>query len=276
MSSVEEEYESLIQFLYMAPIGLAQTMLDGAIVMANSMCAQLLLPLSADGELANLFAILEGLAPDLRHLARDFTAPNGSICDAVQLLVPATLPHRKTPQILSLSLLKIDCERLMAVLSDVTPSVKRTRDMRQNQAWRNSVADGLTDHAATSIDAQGRVVSWNPNIGRVTGFDSDTVVGQFYSVFYPVDGLSMARMLNRLHEAARDGWSMDEGWLIRADGSQFWGNCLIAPTPMTEHLPAERSTYTLILRDISEHREATEATRLPGQAHRAIKANPAA
>ena len=72
LSIQEEEYEALLQFNYMAPIGLAQTRIDGEIVMANPLCAQLLLPLSRDGELINLFTALESVAPDLSHRARDF------------------------------------------------------------------------------------------------------------------------------------------------------------------------------------------------------------
>ena len=178
LPTTDDEYEALLQFLYMAPIGIVQTRLDGEILMANPLCAQLLMPLSADGQLSNLFTALEGLAPDLPHRVREFRAAHGTICDAIQLFVLANPPHRKKEQILSLSLLKLDSERLMAVLSDVTTSVRRERDLRQSQAWMNTIANGQTDYAFVSIDDLGRIDSWNPSIGRVTGFASDAVVGQ--------------------------------------------------------------------------------------------------
>ncbi|MGF6528696.1 hypothetical protein ABID77_004009, partial [Variovorax sp. PvP013] len=37
--AVEKEYEALLQFLYIAPIGLAQLRADGEIVMVNPLCA---------------------------------------------------------------------------------------------------------------------------------------------------------------------------------------------------------------------------------------------
>ena len=52
--TIEEDYEALIQFLYLAPIGLMQTRMDGEILMVNPLCAQLLMPLACDGELSNL------------------------------------------------------------------------------------------------------------------------------------------------------------------------------------------------------------------------------
>ena len=63
-------YESLMQFLYRAPIGLVQTTPGDEIEMINPTSAQLLMPLSSDGSLDNLFDVLEGVARQLRSLAQ--------------------------------------------------------------------------------------------------------------------------------------------------------------------------------------------------------------
>ena len=39
MSTIADEYEALIQFLYMSPVGLAQTSIDGEIAMINPVSA---------------------------------------------------------------------------------------------------------------------------------------------------------------------------------------------------------------------------------------------
>ena len=59
--------EALMQFLYRAPIGLLQTTLDGTIEMINPMSASLLMPLSRDGTLDNLFVAFEAVAPQFRQ-----------------------------------------------------------------------------------------------------------------------------------------------------------------------------------------------------------------
>jgi hypothetical protein len=69
------EHEALMQFLYLAPVGLVQTGIDGEIVMINPISAQLLMPLSRDGTLTNLFTALEDVAPELRHLCAVFARP---------------------------------------------------------------------------------------------------------------------------------------------------------------------------------------------------------
>ena len=67
--SLADEYETLLQFLYMAPVGLVQASLDGDIAMINPLSAQLLMPVSRDGNLS------ESLHRPGRHRAG--SAPSG-------------------------------------------------------------------------------------------------------------------------------------------------------------------------------------------------------
>ncbi len=257
----DDEHEALLQFLYMAPIGIVQTRLDGEIVMANPLCAQLLMPLSVDGNLDNLFTALRPVAPDLLHRAQTFDASHGMVCEGLQMQVDAGQPGTKDAQVLSLTLLKLDETRLMAVLSDVSLAVKRERELRLSQAWISTIVAGITDFALMTLDAAGRATDWNPGVARLTGFAADAVIGQPYALFYPRDAMPGQRVLDRLHEADHSGWSLDEGWLRRADGSGFWGSCLIAPLLADEEAPPEVRAYSLIVRDISDRREANESLR---------------
>ncbi|MEJ7687205.1 MAG: diguanylate cyclase [Variovorax sp.] len=259
--NVEEEYEALIQFLYIAPIGLAQARSDGEIVMINPLCAQLLLPLSVNGGLTNIFTALQGVAPDLKYIAQRFDQTHGMVCEGMHLQVSAGRTGHEDAQILALSLLKLDHERFMVVLGDVTQSVKRDRALRQSQAWIHTIVTELTDYALVSLDARGNCQTWNPGIGRVTGFESAATNGHSYSLFYPTDNLSDDRAMDRLREADRSGWSLDEGWRARADGSRYWGSCLIAPFEPLDESSSEERSYSLIIRDISDRREAAEAVR---------------
>ena len=136
--------DTLLQFLYRAPIGLAQTSLGGDIEMVNPMSAQLLMPLSPNGSLDNLFTTLEALAPHLRQLVADFSAPSGVICEAMRLTLdhaPRPLPG---PQVLSLSLMKLDESRLMAVLADATAEAQREQQGLARRLRDAARTDSLT------------------------------------------------------------------------------------------------------------------------------------
>ena len=266
-----EEYEALVQFLYVAPVGLIQTGADGSIVMINPLSAQLLMPLSRDGGLSNLFSALEGVAPDLRHQAHAFKDAYGMVCEGLRIQVSAGVRGQSDPQILSLSLLKLDDTRLMAVITDISLQVKRERLLRQNEAWLNAILTGITDYAVVGLDREGRIGDWNPSIGRLTGFDGPSVIGKAYSILGPEDASTADRVRDRLFEADANGWSLDEGWQLRADGSRFWGSALIAPLhdrpqrdgqpPPEAHADRADPGYCLIIRDITDKREENERNR---------------
>jgi diguanylate cyclase (GGDEF)-like protein/PAS domain S-box-containing protein len=270
---ISQEHEALIQFLYLAPVGLVQADMDGAIGMINPISAQLLMPLSRDGNLANLFTALSSVAPSLRSMCAEFTPSHGVVCDAMQLHLNARGPGQgkaKAKIVISLTVVKLDQSRLMAVLSDVSLQVKRERELRQSDAWLNAILTSISDYAMVSLDRLGRIEAWNESIGRLTGFAAGALVGQTYSIFYPPGATTPEHLLDRLREADENGWSLDEGLRVRADGSHFWGSAMIAPLregDQAGHPGGGNDTetpdpaYCLIIRDISDKREASEQQR---------------
>ena len=236
------EHEALMQFLYLAPVGLVQLAPDGDIGMINPLSAQLLMPLAHDGCLNNLFETLRDVAPQLRALVQAFTAPSGMICDGTHLHLHAGSGNG--PQILSLSLVKLDAARLMAVLNDITLQVRRERQLRQSDAWLNALLAAGSDHALVSLDGQGRIDRWHDSIGRVTAHTA-AIVGQPYDVLLPAGAASS----DRLREADSNGWSLDEGLCRRADGASFRASSIIAPVPPGEDDSA--GGYCMVLRDLS-------------------------
>lgn len=260
-----QEYEALLQFLYMAPVGLVQLAADGTILMLNPLSAQLLMPLSRDGELTNLFDALAPVAPDLRLLCGQFSAPRGQVCDATRLYLHAD-GAGSGPQVLSLSMLKLDADRLMVVLNDITLQDRRERQLRKTDAWLNAIMTNITDYALVSLDRRGRVESWNESIGRVTGY-APGIKGQPYSLFYPTGATTPEQLLDRLREADENGWALDESLRLRADGGQFWGSSMISPLPGRDdpagssQLGDQEPAYCMIIRDISDKRDASENLR---------------
>jgi diguanylate cyclase (GGDEF)-like protein/PAS domain S-box-containing protein len=255
-----QEHEALLQFLYLAPVGLVQTDLDGRVVMMNPLSAQLLLPVSPNGDLSNLFAALESVAPELRGKVASFTGERGSICESYRAQLTAGVKDDKDPRYLSVTLIKLDANRLMGVLSDITQLVKQERQLRRSEAWFNAILTGITDYALTTVDGQGRVEGWNQSVGRLTGYDEPSVVGKPFSMFYPADGITAEYVADRLYEADAGGWSFDDGWLVRADGGRFWGSVMLAPLE-DRSLTTETRNYAFIIRDITDKRDVADQMR---------------
>jgi diguanylate cyclase (GGDEF)-like protein len=138
-----DAYEALVQFLYRAPIGLVQASLDGTVDMLNPMSSSLLMPLVRDGSMDNLFTVLQGVAPQLRELTENFTEPSGAVCEGLRLqLGEAATPG--APQWLSLSVLKLDPTRLMAVVTDASHEVQREQERLARRLKTAARTDALT------------------------------------------------------------------------------------------------------------------------------------
>lgn len=256
-SEFSAEHEALMQFLYQVPVGLVQTNTLGDVTLMNAAAAQILMPLSHDGGLDNLFTALERVAPELRERTAHHTEPYGKICDGLHLYLETGTGVGRAPQILALTLLKLNHERVMTVINDITEQLRRDRRLRQNDAWFNAILAGVQDYALVSLDLQGCLCEWNPSIGRVTGFGPDAV-GRPFTIFYPQGTIALEYRQDRLREADANGWVLDEGRRLRADGGVFWGSTLIAPLPDCE-LPtgeADGAVYCLILRDLGKPQDA--------------------
>ncbi|MDR5857782.1 EAL domain-containing protein [Caballeronia sp. LZ062] len=136
--------EALMEFLYRAPIGLLQISATGVIEMINPMSARLLMPLSPDGNLVNLFDVLEAVAPQFRRMVQQYTAPAGPVCDAVRITVPRAFKRNASSQVLSVSLLKLDENHLMAMVSDVTLESQREQSVLDKKLGEAARLDKLT------------------------------------------------------------------------------------------------------------------------------------
>jgi diguanylate cyclase (GGDEF)-like protein len=165
-----DDYETLMQFLYRAPVGLVQMSSAGAVEMMNPTSSRLLMPLAPNGDLENLFSVLEPIAPQLRMMALEFAEPSGIVCESLRIQCPQAPSCGNARQVLSLSLMKLDAQRLMLSLTDVTLEAQREQDQlarKLQDAARIDLLTGmpnrgavrerlqyLLEHKASSLHAQ--------------------------------------------------------------------------------------------------------------------------
>jgi diguanylate cyclase (GGDEF)-like protein len=140
----DEAYESLIQFLYRAPVGMVQTNLAGDIEMANPMSAQLLMPVSPDGNFENLFSVLKNVAPQVQNTVAAFGESSGMVCEGLRFSVNAPANPLRHVKTLSANILKFDGASLMAMFSDVTLEVEAERKKLARDLRDASRVDVLT------------------------------------------------------------------------------------------------------------------------------------
>jgi PAS domain S-box-containing protein len=191
-------YEALVEFLYLAPVGIIKFRPDGTIDMANPAAAQLLMPLAADSDMSDLYQLLRGIAPDLQNHVERFAKPSGQIFDQMELAVPGS---RLT---LMLDINKINATTLMAVVQNVTDLTEARREViRRTEAQRLLASIFMRlNTPVVIVRADGFILLSNVAFQELMGYDSKSIVGLNIDALLPPDATGAA-------EAARAQQSLD-------------------------------------------------------------------
>jgi diguanylate cyclase (GGDEF)-like protein/PAS domain S-box-containing protein len=250
------ENERLLEFLYSCPVGLIEMSRAGEVRLMNPIAAQLLLPIAQPTALSNLFEALEPYAPDLRYVTESFTGQRGTFCESLRIHLRQE--QETGPQVLACSLVKVEEDRYMAVLTDISEQVRQERRLREAESWFSMILAGVNDFALLSLDATGRVSAWNASGERQTGFSARDVLGRTMNVFYFPDEAVQGRALQQVDLARRDGWHIDEGWRRRKDGSRYWCQSLVSAL---EEKTGEVTGFSVVLRDVTERKSTGDEIR---------------
>lgn len=119
------------------------------------------------------------------------------------------------------------------------------------------LVEGVQDHALFMLDAEGKVVLWNPGAQRIKGYEPQEVIGHHVSMFYPPEERAEADRL--LREAVARGTVHREGWRVRKDGSRFWAHVVLTALRDPD---GQLRGFAKITRDVSERKQAEDEIRL--------------
>jgi PAS domain S-box-containing protein len=101
--------------------------------------------------------------------------------------------------------------------------------LQQTEERFRLFVEAVQEYAIFMLDPAGHITSWNAGAERMSGYNSDEVIGKHFSCFYPPEEVLSGTPLKELNQAAREGRFEEDGWRIRKDGSRFWANVIITP-----------------------------------------------
>jgi PAS domain S-box-containing protein len=107
-------------------------------------------------------------------------------------------------------------------------------------------------YALFMLDAEGRIVSWNPGGVLILGYEAPEIIGRHFSVLYPDEDRNSGVPDTELQTAAREGMADDTRWLKRKNGDDFWAE------GMTSAVRARGGSvigFAKIIRDATERRK---------------------
>lgn len=240
------EYEALLEFVYLCPVGIAQLDADGAIEMMNSAGARIFMQIAEQACVENLFEALGKFGTELRALHAGLTADQGTVCEALRATFEVA--RRATPLVLSVTLLKLSPSKTMAVIADESVSAAQERAARTAELRLRAVFDGVRDYSIFALDRDGRIETWNKSAERLFGYTAEEVVGQPYGLLFPKDPASAAREDELRTGAVGAGWAEDEGWWARKASTRFWGSSVVS---VIENEDGRSGGFIVVTRDLT-------------------------
>ncbi len=127
--------------------------------------------------------------------------------------------------------------------------------LRQSEERYRLLVEGVTDYAILMLDPQGRIISWNVGAERILGYREEEILGQPFAQIFTPDAVQQDRPNQILREAATKGWSTENRWHIRKDGTEIWTHCVITPLWGEAH---NLRGFSKIMQDITARRQYEE------------------
>jgi PAS domain S-box-containing protein len=146
--------------------------------------------------------------------------------------------------------------RHIAMLQQRVQALENERVFRASEQRFRLFVEAVQEYAIFTLDAEGRVRSWNTGAQRIKGYKASEILGAHFSCFYPEEDLQAGKPQRELEIAARDGRVEDEGWRLRKDGSRFWANVVI--TALKDDT-GNVLGFTKVTRDVTERMQAQRA-----------------
>ncbi|CAG9243294.1 PAS domain-containing sensor histidine kinase [Paraburkholderia caribensis] len=120
-----------------------------------------------------------------------------------------------------------------------------------------------SEFAIFTLDADGRVETWNSAAEYISGYRAEEIIGKPFSVLQGAAATQAPTLSDLLSRAAAIGRAYMEGWHVRKDGTRFWASILITAQRQDQ---GNLAGFAAVAHDLSE-RHLIEA-RLRRSEHR--------
>ncbi|HYI42160.1 MAG TPA: PAS domain S-box protein, partial [Sphingomicrobium sp.] len=118
------------------------------------------------------------------------------------------------------------------------------------------LVSSVTDYAIYLLDPTGVISTWNAGARRFKGYESDEIIGEHFSRFFPEEERTKGTPASILKTAAEEGRFEGEGWRVRKDGTRFLAHVVVDAIRDEQ---GELVGFAKITRDVTSQREQDRA-----------------
>ena len=146
-----------------------------------------------------------------------------------------------------------DLVNYIGIQQDVTDEVRRKKELYAERERFRLLTESVEEYAFVAVDEGGTIRTWNAGASACFGYDADAAVGTSVTELYPESD----RPERLLQQARIAGESTDEGWQVRADGTEFYADVRYVSLEADDG--AFRG-YAMIVHDMTERRRQRRRT----------------
>jgi PAS domain S-box-containing protein len=169
-------------------------------------------------------------------------------------LLGAFSTHWREPRELSAAEIS-GLDVLARMAADLIERDRSERRLRESEERLRLFVENVREYALVQTDLAGCVTSWNRGAERLFGYSSGEMLGKPFSLVLIPEDQSAATLTKQLATAKTGRKTEEARWLLRQDGTRFWG--LWVAEPMADD-NGELRGFAVVLRDETERRRASE------------------
>ena len=197
---------------------------------------------------ADLGADIERVIDQLERVEREVATHDGR-CIWMRIL-----PYRTTDDRIG---------GVVLTFLDITERKRTENRLRSSEARFRLLIDSVTEYAIFTLDADGRIATWNAGAARLYGYTDTEALGMSSGDLFTPEDRQAGAPENEREVAAATGQAADERWHLRKDGSRFFASGVLTPLSGDDAGAGERG-YVKVARDLTERKQWEDALR---QAH---------
>lgn len=104
---------------------------------------------------------------------------------------------------------------------------RKPTSLTPDSNWLRDVIAAANEFAVISMDAEGRIVTWNPGAERLFVHREEDVRGQPASLIFTPEDVVTGAYAREMRIAATEGCAKDDRWHVRRDSSRMWASGLL-------------------------------------------------
>jgi two-component system, chemotaxis family, CheB/CheR fusion protein len=142
------------------------------------------------------------------------------------------------------------------IMQDIDDRRRVEGALRRSEERMRTLVNSVEDFAIFSMDAGGRIESWNPGAENIFGFTPREAVGRHTEIIFTPEDRAGGAADEEMRTARATGRAADERWHIRKDGSRFYASGVL--TTLGDEPDAG---FVKVARDLTERERADEELR---------------